>query len=790
MANKRKMANALLLNAYTPRESRAIFEDIRVYSAYPRPQTEGWITESFRSAKERVRASIAQKLPTILLLLEGFLQITGVTFPGADWSENKAVWELFLGALHSPRFLAASQARRYELTRCLLLLLEASAWKPDSNWLNRYRPKLMLVTGALERCLERYQFLYVKLRVVDVWMNWPGTNLTGSHTWFDLFEVRKAFGQRYTHEFHIACAHMFSLSRTPNMPLRKQLPAFMVRNVKLTLRARKDSDASSDFFRELAVDFLRNKKSDLKIETAISQWRGQFVAFAKGLISLGIFAEPEGGIAQPPERSVPASKTHTKIIDGVETRTKSITPFVMLPFTDEEALAEKREQVSRDVDTLLKWSVVKSSQVWNIYLRRVQIWQSGTPHPLTHADEKLQNFREASATPLANVAATLTTHGFLTREDCNKDGHFGLNALYRGRLTEWANELALPTTGTLLSFIVRLVIENTELTPSFLETLELYDAFGSRVGFGRTQGGYFLRGFKRRRGKKWAEQSLLINLESARTVLKLICLTGVCRRYLKNKKNDSARYLLLTTGVGFGYPTPIKKIGAQIKPNKIVRTGFVNELQQFTDCTKEYAEYLAKNFSLPALRSQMVTKLYLETHDTAEVARALGHVQFKYNLVCRYIPEPIIIFFMDRWIRIHQTRFVVEALVNSPYQLEASGLEDKDALERFMHNHCIPLHPTSSDVPGQTSEHKKDMTGATTLIGINADVMTLFCSISLAQAHESRPLRPGAVFWVELAEPLIAELEALRESRPDLAAYLDEGRRAASVSLVAEIIYE
>ncbi|RQZ98980.1 hypothetical protein DF054_26645 [Burkholderia cepacia] len=82
------------------------------------------------------------------------------------------------------------------------------------------------------------------------------------------------------------------------------------------------------------------------------------------------------------------------------------------------------------------------------------------------------------------------------------------------------------------------------------------------------------------------------------------------------------------------------------------------------------------------------------------------------------------------------------------------------------------------------------MEGATTLIGIDAAIMTIFCSISLALASKHGKIREGVVFWADLADPLISEIEFLREARPDLAEYLDQGRKAGSAALVEGILYE
>lgn len=789
---RKNMGIATLLNPHTPRESRAIFEDLSAYSTYPRPNTDGWIRELFNRASGHVPSYVSRSLNSHLLMLECFLQITGLTLCGVAWAENKKLWELFLGALQSHAFLAALPDRRYVLTRSLLWLLAESDWKPDEIWLKRVHPSTTHTKGTLERFRRRFECLYTKKRIVEYWLNWPGTNLDGRRTWFDLVQMYQRFGQKYTRQFHIACAQYFALGRVDYIPLKHELPEFMVNNYQLTLRARTDSAASGEFFSRLVVHCLENKAPNERVETLIAKLRTQVPLLVKSLIASGMFAEPDGGFPKPPPRYVIESETHVKTVNGTSTRTKCITPFSTLSFTDEEALTQKAKQVAFDLETVHEWAKKSSQKIWSRYLARTSSWQLGTPRRRRQGEIIEWAWGDVEATSdFADAAATLKYHGFLTQRDCEKkDGWCGLNALYRRQLEKRAYELALPTCGALVPFMTLLVIENTEITSSYLETLELYDKYGSRVGFGRTQGGYFLRGYKRRRGKALAEQTLMLSFESARTVLQLICLTAVCRRYLKKKGNDTARYLLLSTGRAFGYPIRIKSIAASTTSQPAQVASFVSELESLTSCSREHAQYIASNFSLPALRAQMVTKIYLETHNTAEVARALGQVCFNFRLVSRYIPMPIMRFFMDRWVRIHQTRIVVEALIGSPYKLEVSHLGDEGELERFVKNHCTELDSKGNLFSNQTPKRRQDMEGATTLIGIDAAIMTIFCSISLALASKRGKIREGVVFWADLADPLISEIEFLREARPDLAEYLDQGRKAGSAALVEGMLYE
>jgi hypothetical protein len=146
---------------------------------------------------------------------------------------------------------------------------------------------------------------------------------------------------------------------------------------------------------------------------------------------------------------------------------------------------------------------------------------------------------------------------------------------------------------------------------------------------------------------------------------------------------------------------------------------------------------------------------------------------------------------MERWIRIHQTRFVVEALRDSPHKLAAGGFDTEEELEKFMRNHCVEFDKDDRWYPTQPLEQKLEMSGATTLIGIDTSVMTILCSIAISlKSAGARALRPKARVWANLSDPIIDHVESIKETRPDLCDYLARARKTADVALVEGIIYE
>ncbi|WP_143136809.1 hypothetical protein [Burkholderia ubonensis] len=787
---KKAIGELKLLGPYTPLEERAIIEDITAYESYPRPATEGWITEMVANSMPRTKSRIS--IQSILLMLECFVQITGLELKKDDWQKNQVTFELFLGAINSDKFFNASLHARQRLTTSVVSILSVSGMNVPAKWALSIRPSVMRISSELDKFRRKFCSLDLIEERVGYWMNWPSTNSSGNRTWFDLAIMYERFGADYTHEFYICSASYHALIGPARVPLRKRLPEYMVSHPELTLRARFDQAASQEFWKGLIVYCLETDVPGKQVTTIITEWRNQVSRFFRALVRAGLFVEPVAGFPMPPRHFVAPSDTHVKIINGSSQRLKSVTPFSTVSFSDEEALKKKSEEVSADLNLISQWAETKADQVWCSYKRRVVLAEAGVPSLTETQDVRRGTSKRASdRKALANRAATLRYHGYITSHDYLNHGGPSQKTLLGNDRAGLANQLGMPTLDAMLPFMVLLVMRHSQITDAFLATLELYDKHNSRVGFGKNQSGYFLRGFKRRRGKDKAEQRIQMDADSARIVYRIMCVTSMCRRYLRKKGDDAYRYLFISSGNGFGYPTRFRSIAQRLSTARGQSEQFIADLQEFSGCSLEKAVAIAANFSLTKLRAQIVIANYLKRQDTAEVARALGHVRFSYKLVVRYIPLPLMMFFMERWVRIHQTRFIVEALANSPYRLEASGFETEAELDMFMNNHCIEIDKSGNKFPGESAERQKEMSGATTLIGIDESVMTILCSIALSRKEGmSRKVRPGAEIWVDVAGLIIEHIESLEETRPDLFAYLYCGRKAADVALIDEVVYE
>ncbi len=97
---------------------------------------------------------------------------------------------------------------------------------------------------------------------------------------------------------------------------------------------------------------------------------------------------------------------------------------------------------------------------------------------------------------------------------------------------------------------------------------------------------------------------------------------------------------------------------------------------------------LAPLVGLRPLRSSRGVQVYLETHSVKAMSEALGHKKHNPNLLSRYLPDVLLSYFNDRWIRIFQNAIIYEAMKGSKYLLDAIDLDTVE-LEKFLKHHQL-----------------------------------------------------------------------------------------------------
>lgn len=777
-----------------------IIQWIGAYGAYPFDALAPAVaSELYKTATQISCPSDAYLVPRImplLRLIECYLQISGQRLDKQLFGSAMSITILreFVGALYSPGFADFSPAQRFNYVSTLNYLNSVAS----ATRLGYPQPKIVVNTrGATEEIASLTAL--AENRVVDphkvwLWSNWPSTNKAGKVTWHPLFHIYKRFGMAFTKRFYDACDRFFSARRADKIDGLKQFCIFVGNSPKaIHPDSFNDSQFATAFLKDFCWHFFNTgHAANSKIQTLKDQWQTFAETFVKGeLIPSAILNIPLDAVpivGKPREKS---SSTHIVTTSaGNVIKTKLVTP-IPLYVSEPVAIEMLFHEIRRDFDILLTWAKTEINDIWARFCRRRDLAIDGEIRQIQRSESSKRNIYDryqvgwavsrANPDHLANAAATFKHHGFLTGADAP------LGLLFPRPLEQTAHELALPTVQALLPHCTLLTAMHPKITPAFLETLELYDKNGKKVGININDQGTYLVGYKRRKGPSYALQVVLLNEETASVVQQIIEITAPLRNYLKERGDDNWRYLLLSCGQGFKYPGRIKRLASDTSiPRRLL--WLAERLVATTGIDLIQAQQLAKRFSLPALRASAGVLVYLETKNSKAMAQALGHTTYDPHLLQHYLPEPILSYFQDRWIRLFQTGIIIEAMKESDFLVEASGFSSMDEVDQFLQNHA--LRPfAASQAQGEFDDQSAQANAQEIVFGLSAGILTILLSLVQAVDRAKKEVNKRAHFWAELGRHLVSHIEASQSDRPDLLSYLKTAREKANPDLMEQMVY-
>jgi len=644
-----------------------IIRNVRVLQNYPFEAMDETALTLLRNAINNIQLE-GNKVNCypLLRVFECFLQITGRKLCETDLTKQgfEDTCRSFIGALHSTKFIGYTHKIAYARGRVWLLLLSAVSETKALLACTKIQLRKTSVTDDVQSCVDLFNREPLVEEKVWLWRGWPSTNRDGYVTYFSMFPVYQKLGRAFTQQFYSVCDQYFSARKTQRIPCLKSLTKYIgVYSNNLAPSDFQNPEFMGRFWRDFFAYYVTTSYGDGNgacISTLITDWRCTFRYFVTGtLIPSGLFAEPWGGFPSPKSSYIYGS--HTRLItkdDGAVVKTKLLT-HVPLHVSDEEAINILFEHIQHDVDVFVHWAEKTVRDTWSHYKNRHAMVKNGQVRRIqikgTNSGGHQWKTDRNNPEHLQNAAATFAEYGYMTEADA------AVHSLYPCPLSQTAKELGLPVTGSLVSHCILLVTSHPAITPSFLEKLELFDKNGKQVGFFPTDSGYQLISHKDRRGYKLAQQIIPLTVRTTEVVTQIIALTQPLRDYLKDRKDDAWRYLLLTCCQGFAYPVRIKKLSDFLGDPYRVRQ-LADALGDTSSLSFEKRLELATRFSLTSLRASAGVLVYLNTHSLEKMAKALGHKKYNHRLISYYLPDPLLDFFQERWVRIFQTGMIVEAL--------------------------------------------------------------------------------------------------------------------------------
>lgn len=299
-------------------------------------------------------------------------------------------------------------------------------------------------------------------------------------------------------------------------------------------------------------------------------------------------------------------------------------------------------------------------------------------------------------------------------------------ALY-GYQSGLAEEFGLLTGTTLIPFLLLLVCQHPQITPSWLIGFELFDRNGNYYGL--KPDGSFAVSEKSRAGFANAQQIIGKNWESKALFSDIQVLTLQAREYLRSIGNDDWRYLLLGRHRGFSEPGRINKLD-RIDEHLHVTCPLSIKLVEFY---KEDKRQILGRIGLRPLRANVAVMRYLHTGDEHAMSEDLGHVGSGGDDLKGYLPLELREYFSSRRTRLFHNAYIFEAMQDSPYLVDALDFQTLEQLDDFLKYHRLKPLPDSLSLRAFVMDENLDENAVDTSRGV-IPVSPVLCTVMVTLA--------------------------------------------------------
>lgn len=315
-----------------------------------------------------------------------------------------------------------------------------------------------------------------------------------------------------------------------------------------------------------------------------------------------------------------------------------------------------------------------------------------------------------------------------------------------------------------------LIINHPSITTQFLEELTV-------ESFIKTDNYYYLVGEKRRKGKDFAEQKILLN-EYTKSLIELL---------IENNKRFSRVYKSNKLFLHVNEHIKFKIFDSKIEPNKYTFDKLTSYINNNYEIDIDIDNFL-KNVLFSKIRASCAIKLFFETSSTKKMAEILGHENYKPDLLSHYLPEPIIHFYQSRWIRIFQKGIIYESMKDSKFLLKAIGFKNIDTLNLFLSNHMIKDLPSTNI---NKSPVKDIVEYDECYISINEENLTALFSLKEAvlKSKNQNKINSTSLFWSDFADKLYYEIFN-NKSYYSFQDILNKALKNINIKNFEEVIYE
>lgn len=745
------------------------------------------------------------------------------------------VQRYWIGAIYSPKFNQFSESRRACLANAAMSILLKLSEQYHIEIVSRSF-KWDGIYGEGVSWVKEFEATPYIPEVEACLRGWKIFNRRGVESLSIFLEpILNNFGVEFTEAFYLAVqAHAGKRSSCGALARVVNTLSKVVQNIDslnaeykklveipLTKQALQNSEYVTEFL-WLLHDYhftryqVKKEEGILDSFAALSDYQRDWMHFVKlitdALIPANIIAKPLGNIF--PEGKPLLSKfrdqANYRKSDGGNLISTKLMTNVPLQVTDEEAMQILFCQIQNDVDSVKKWAKSEIESMYQRYQNSKKLQAEGEIVPFRGSHHMIERDNPRA---LENVIRTIreTYGGYVVCKHSTRKTYCHLfgqtmragRVVHKGLIPKHVSyHLGILTDYDLIIYAIYLIILHPILTEAPLLTCELFKKDGTRTGLQETDGGYKLTVFKGRKGSHQAQQDIQLTDESAAIVNQIVELTSPLREYLKKNNDDRWRRLFLFIGSKSGFGEP-KVFEYDSDTNAVLRT--LNNSRN-----GQPALTLGKvwrKLTLTRLRASVGVLVYIKTRSIDKMSEALGntnHVVLKH-----YLPEAILAFFQERWIRLFQNGIIVHALKDSRFLLEASDFSTMDEVNEFLKNHAFhnmpaleePTFEISSDRINDAKIVKCNESASSLLstnnensdeilIKIEVGILTLLMGIKTAVNNAcERKICPKAIFWSEFAGEIERHIESDSFRDPFILRALADAKKIVNSNPLVDFIY-
>ncbi|REG60867.1 hypothetical protein B0G80_3691 [Paraburkholderia sp. BL6669N2] len=603
--------------------SPAIIRDVSLLGQRLPRDLPGQVREKIVSTCENLRQKSYREYGSRLVTtFSCYLAVTGDAISDhLPHHKNSVVWLRLIGALNSATFVELPAQTRYLYSR-VAIEVGRELW-PEEGAFHNITISSLAPTPSIKALVKKFEAIKLNDEQVLLWRGWPLEDAGGHIRWLPLHSVAIRHGMPFASKLYEIIANYWSGSRRQKIGALALFIEALATFPDLTTECLRNRETVRLFWQKF-WDFYTEKRSETcRQTTVINDWTREWTQFVRAVLEgSGLFAYCVGQFPGPDSDS---DNRNPKSLENL---------LCALPterLSDEEALKFLSIKIPEALECVKAWAQKKTSEIMGRRRSRKRAALTGQIRVLGNSRKLVSR---DNPDHYANACATFEHHGFLTRNEMKS-----LFVLYPADLGLVAEELGLPTTTSLLPHAALLVAEHSELTPSMLENLELWNERGKLTGLSRQQQGlYYLRAPKFRSGKRTGYKTILLNRRSLRIIREILVLTREIRDYLRVRHRPDWRKLFITCGEAFSPPTAVGRFSTLTSSGEYTAK-LVQEFSKTLRIPTASAAEFVRRFSLRSVRSTKALCVFLNTHSEAEMAKALGQTGVRNDVLERYLPQ-------------------------------------------------------------------------------------------------------------------------------------------------------